>query len=236
MNKYEDIFVEARSRAYHEAMTEIAPDARVKEFSESLKHINPSADSIILDYPSGGGYMKRYVNAIVIEADPGNWDGERSHIESCAENSADYIVSIAGLHHYSQKQRAEIYKHFHRVLKGAGELVITEVADSSDTANFLNVFVNEFNSQGHEGIFFRKDEKDILLQQRFAVTTFENTYTWDFDNREQMIKYLKALFFLDKASSGDIDNAVAKYLYHSERKIMWQTVTYHCTKSPDCNP
>lgn len=231
MNKYDDIFTDERARLYDLAMQEIAPHARDHEFLETLKYISPSKGDVILDYPSGGGYLQNYTEAQVLECDPSGWGGKKTigDLEDC---SVGYVLSVVGLHHYTPEQRSDLYSDFKRVLKPGGELVITEVIKGSSIDGFLNVFVNQYNSQGHDGIFLDDKEGDILRHVGFKATQHHNEYEWCFENEPQIYAYFKALFCLDLADDNDIAKAIDQYLERRGNSILWQSLSYHCELLP----
>ena len=70
MYDYEKIFAE-RGAAYHGAMCR-APAARAAEFEAAVRLAEPKRGEYLLDAPSGGGYLERYVPAgvCVVEVDP----------------------------------------------------------------------------------------------------------------------------------------------------------------------
>lgn len=61
MHDYEKIFAE-RGAAYHRAMCR-APAARAAEFEAAVRLAEPKRGEYLLDAPSGGGYLERYVLA-----------------------------------------------------------------------------------------------------------------------------------------------------------------------------
>src|SRR3954470_22553532 len=60
---YKDIF-NARGAAYHQGMLE-QPRAREQEFASILRHAKPRDGQVLCDMPSGGGYLRHFVDADV---------------------------------------------------------------------------------------------------------------------------------------------------------------------------
>ncbi|GGD63976.1 hypothetical protein [Lacimicrobium alkaliphilum] len=58
-NTYQEIF-NNRAWSYHQAM-QSAPDARRLEFEIALDYLQPGTGQSIVDMPSGGGYLKQYI-------------------------------------------------------------------------------------------------------------------------------------------------------------------------------
>jgi SAM-dependent methyltransferase len=133
-----------------------------------------------------------------------------------SNDKTDIILSIAALHHFNQDERLTFYKECKRILKPDGVLLIGDVLKGSKQDKWLNEYVNEYNSNGHNGIFFTEDEKFILEKVGFQVETELVEYTWNFDSIESMCEYCINLFGLDKISSDDfILQGIEKYLDYS---------------------
>ncbi|MCB9991491.1 MAG: methyltransferase domain-containing protein [Rhodospirillales bacterium] len=230
MHSYEDIFIDERQKAYDKAMKEIAPAARDAEFEAVVGYIAPQDTSCILDFPSGGGYLKNYVSGIVDEVDPSHWNDNHS-LKSLPDQAYDYVLSIAGLHHYTPAQRAQIYDEFYRVLKPGGELVVSEVLAGSAVDRFLNEFVHKYNPQGHEGLFLDQSEALRLRHTGFAVQHHIHDYTWHFGSDDQAADFFKHLFFLNKANRDIIINGIGSYLGKQGPDARWNMILFHGRKS-----
>ncbi|MGJ8657072.1 MAG: class I SAM-dependent methyltransferase [Akkermansiaceae bacterium] len=221
--EYKDIF-NHRGDAYHEAM-QLCPDARREEFLIPLRLLDLKPDAVIYDFPSGGCYVRQFlpkellsvrVNALEVSSEFAS-NREQCLLASWVDlpiqsSSADGILSLAALHHTGQ--RAGFYSEAYRALKVGGRFVIGDVEKGTAQDSFLNGFVNEFNSMGHDGDFLVPGvEEERLLRAGFSVT--ENgrySYLWEFDSEEKMISFCRGLFGLDLASDAEIMQGVEPLL------------------------
>ena len=224
-DSYEDIF-KKRAWRYHQAM-ESCPRARAAEFSLAVQYLNIASNMTLFDIPSGGGYLKKFVpvekvNYIFIESS----DDFASHCpvddHSCtllsglielpfASHSADRVLSLAALHHVENKQK--FFRQCLDLLKTDGLLVIGDVDESSKMAKFLNIFVNKYNSMGHEGLFFTKNIEGSLKDIGFEVVLNEyRSFFWEFDSMPEAIGFFRDLFGLDLATDKEILLGIEEYL------------------------
>ncbi len=135
---------------------------------------------------------------------------KNNNLELLSE-SVGYITLITFLHHYTENERIELYNECKRVLKPGGKLIIADVIKESKQDKFLNEFVNHYNSNGHNGIFFNEsDKKDLFM---FNYTEFQTKkYYWISNNMNELCDFFKNLFGLDLASNADIINGINNYL------------------------
>jgi len=223
---YSEIF-DQRGEAYHQAM-KLSPDARNVEFATVLEQAKLTDGLVICDMPSGGGYLQDklpanlHIHLISIESSrqfSRNFeDGNSVESHLCAldatpldDASVDRVVSIAGLHHL--EYRLDVFLEMKRMLRQGGRLCILEVPEGAITAAFLNEFVHEHNQMGHIGVFidhhFRKD----LAQAGFILKTDERrSYTWNFKDVGQMVRYAKLMFGIDLATDDQILAGISRYL------------------------
>jgi len=132
-----------------------------------------------------------------------------NHIDM-PDQSVDIIMSIASLHHFTIEERLIFYKECRRILKPDGVFIIGDVLKGSKQDIWLNQFVNEYNSNGHNGIFFEENEKLSLQEAGFKVEIQHKQYTWNFDSTTSMCEYCINLFGLNKINSSSF---LLKYLY-----------------------
>jgi SAM-dependent methyltransferase len=221
---YADIF-EKRGAAYHEAMRRF-PTARDKEFGTMVDLLQPGSQDLIVDMPSGGGYLRSYLphlstQLIAVETTESFFEqcleDERTERRLCAlddtnlpTDSVDAVVSMAGMHHV--ENRAEVFTEIRRILKPGGRFCVADVEKHSVWDGFLNTFVDEHNSMGHKGDFIDDSFRTLLTRTGFQVTSDQLVeYTWDFDTAHDMITYCTLMFGLDKASPDKVEAGIRSY-------------------------
>ncbi|WP_425389480.1 class I SAM-dependent methyltransferase [Ekhidna sp.] len=202
MNTYEQIFNQ-RGRSYHLAM-EKYPAARNEEFNNIIEKLRLNEGGTILDIPAGGGYLKQFLrNVNYLGYDfSGEFESGHDGIKKCKESKIDLtdecvneIVSLAALHHIVD--RKAFYAEMHRILKRGGQLVIADVSAKSHIATFLNGFVDQWNSMGHQGNFICENDLNELTNSGFEVTITTKSYFWNFHNSHAAMDFFRLLFCLD---------------------------------------
>ena len=210
---YESIF-NRRGQAYHRAM-QLVPGARRREFSAALEHAGLRRGGVVCDVPSGGGYLADHLppdlELRLVAIDPSDvfartWQDQRVewHLAPLTrlpiqDASVDALVSIAGLHHADDRPAA--LREMRRVLRPGGRLSILEVPSGATTDRFLNGFVDQYNSMGHDGRFVDDAFRADVTAAGFHVETDELCrYTWDFSGEDEMVEFIRLMFWLDKAT------------------------------------
>ena len=244
---YQNIF-NKRGKAYHTAM-ELSPNARKQEFDLIIEQAQLKSGQVVCDMPSGGGYVQHYIpdidiDLILIEASKEFYDlilksnGCRTYLSELDKlpldsESLDTIISLAGLHHADNKP--QIFKEMHRLLKQDGRLCMADVREGSSTDDFLNIFVDQHNSSGHEGVFINNDFRqqvktagfDIVLDKPFS-------YSWEFSSKEEMAKYCILLFGIDLASADEVLDGIEKHIGYEEINsrcyLNWELEFLNCLK------
>ena len=145
--------------------------------------------------------------------------------------SVDKIICLATLHHLNIDERRILYKELYRILIPGGRLVIADVIDNSPQAKWLNEFVNTYNSNGHKGLFFTKDDSNLIKDNGFSVDTLIHEYNWNFKNDRDLLHFCKLLFGLDLCTDDNLLlNSIKKYLHYDNNKIPWELIYFNCVK------
>ena len=217
MNDYQKIF-EKRANDYHWAMQKY-PDVRSYEFESLIGNTDFSNIKNILDIPSGGGYLKKYLpeNIELISADfSEGFTNENIQLVNPTQftypdNSFDLVLSLSGLHHLNDVPK--FVNECLRVLKQNGSFIFSDVKKDTAVDIFLNEFVNEYNSLGHNGIFFTEDSFNEfpLLQQKIIRTQY-NQYPFLFKDKSDMLCFFSYFFGLDKANENTIYDGIRDIL------------------------
>jgi SAM-dependent methyltransferase len=209
---YEQIF-SRRADAYQKAM-ELYPAARDREFQLAVERAGLQAGDIVCDAPSGGGYLRGYLPAgvrryLAVETAPDFTEhcrlseGDqiiRSPLEDLAieDNSVDVCINLAGSHHLSDKSR--FFREAARILQPGGRLLIADVEKGTAVDRFLNEFVHQHNSMGHEGIFLDATTAREISACGFSIQSDEIIdFPWSFETREDIGIFCKLLFGIDLA-------------------------------------
>lgn len=213
---YQDIFT-ARGDRYHAVMARW-PDVRAGELCLLPRILKVSSGETLIDAPAGGGYVApllpegvRYIAVEQVDAfyDHCPADGLCSRMMGAMtdielpDGCADAVMSLAGLHHEPDVDK--VIAEFARLLKPGGRLGIADAAIGSPPDRFLNGFVNEHSSAGHDGIFF-----DATLAQRLSDAGLVNTATeheplrWQFPDISVMVHFVRGLFGIDQATDKEI--------------------------------
>jgi SAM-dependent methyltransferase len=218
---YKDIF-QKRGGAYHQAMRD-CPDARREEFDAMIERAAARPDQVLVDMPSGGGYLPYYMKGELphihfIETSeaffkhcPTGPRIESHHAEltalPLADSSVDAVISLAGSHHLSD--RPAVWREAMRVLRPGGRFVLADVRLGSPQDDFLNRFVHENNSMGHEGEFLCGTQRAELREAGFEILADDEVrMRWHFADGAEMARYVKLLFGMDKADEETVADGI----------------------------
>lgn len=217
---YREIFG-ARGGKYDDAMRRW-PHVRDEEFGFALGLAKPVAGEILLDIPSGGGYLDVHVaegvEVIGVEVSDEFIERGRDHgvtayasgLEAAGLPSAcaDVLVSIAGLHH--EDDHGALFTAWTRLLRPGGRMVAADVVTGSAEARFLDGFVGEWTSTGHAGHYFGDD----LAEQADAaglvdVQVIEGRYHWWAPDEATLAAFCASLFGLEGVTLDLVLDALA---------------------------
>ncbi len=239
-DSYKDIF-EKRGKEYDLAMTKFK-NARDEEFENIIEIADLEDKQTLVDIPSGGCYLYWYlpkgINLIPVETTKTfanfckkNTGKNPVIVEEISElpfkdESVERVISLAGIHHLSDKEKLRFYKEVFRILKKRGIFALADVFENTPTAKFLNEFVDRYNPMGHKGIFLNEETEKYLSKAGFKIEKTEiKKYYWKFENEDEMVEFAKLLFGIFKADRITLLEGIKSYLgYTKKEKIFlnWQ--------------
>lgn len=240
---YQDTF-QQRGHHYDQAM-QLCPDARDREFKQLFTGVDRSRLRRVLDIPSGGGYLQRYLSAQteLYSLDPcENFralaGGGSMNIETLAlpDGHFDAVVCLAALHHISNKQA--FVEALWRALAPGGYLLIADVAAGSGEAKFLDEFAGRFNQTGHAGQYWSAGLAPEYLAKRADAEL--QTYAmrecdWHFSEQHQLLAFCRHLFGLAAVDDKALLAALQEYVGISHNslgvQLHWQLVYLQCQKA-----
>jgi hypothetical protein len=219
-SEYTQIFAH-RGTEYAEAMRRF-PNAREAEFKTLFRHGHADSEKVA-DIPSGGGYLRPYLSpsAILDEYDPTEpfrqpGDGILPvdlQNPQLIRSDYDLIISLASIHHVLDKEG--FFRALVRHCRGQANIVLADVMLHSKVAKFLDEFVGQHNSTGHQGLFlspvdpfdFGRGEKRVGSVE---VETLE--VPWLFADRKSMISYCRLLFGMHDVQPSVLADALHDYI------------------------
>jgi SAM-dependent methyltransferase len=235
-DNYKDIF-NARGAAYHQAMIE-QPFAREQEFRTMLRLAHPADDQVIVDMPSGGGYLRHFIDAdtdvtlLCVETSQAFADRvprtarvrpilSELHDVPVDGGSVDTVVSMAGLHHVAD--RPAVFAEMRRLLKPAGRACIADVTAGSRVATFRNGFVNRHSGMGHHGHFIDVTVRSELTRAGFHITSdVMEQYHWTFPTEQSLARFCKLMFGLDRADEQQTLDGIREHVGYDYVDGVWR--------------
>lgn len=217
---YAEIF-ERRAADYHYAMRQ-CPRARDAEFHAVLEPLRDKPAGLICDMPSGGGYLADYLwdGFEYLAIDPATdffveWPKPLQRLLAeitkvpLANEAADYVISLAGLHH--ERSLPNVFTEMRRLLRTGGRLVLTDVAVNTAPARFLNGFVAEHCPLGHDGHFLDEQTAPALESAGFAVVDDRlMAMPWVFDSFDEAGEFCRHLFGMTGLSVAETAKAMER--------------------------
>lgn len=218
MKTYNELFA-LRGSAYDRAMQRY-PDARAQEFAQAVARAAVEPGQVVADVPAGGGYLQRYLPegsvcwghepcASFTQHGSGRAPGAQQALLPLPwdDSSVDVAISLAGVHHLADK--GPLFAELHRVVKPGGRFVLSDVAAASPVARFLDGYVGDHNSTGHEGVFLDDHTLVQLRQSGWKVRAVEQVdLHWVFQDEGTMGAFCNELFDLRDASADDTGRAI----------------------------
>lgn len=242
---YSEIF-DIRAQMYHRAM-ERFPSVRRHEFMLPLSKLAPFSQGVLVDVPSGGGYLGHYLSEKVtlcclepseefsVICGMNGYSSMHYTADSfpLKDEFADGLISIAGLHHI--KDKVTFFSEAYRVLKNGSRACFTDVKAGSSVALFLDDIVDRYTSTGHYGYYLSDHTLDEIQKGGFTdVEVSTLSYPWVFDDVESMVEFCKLLFGMEKASLDQVHNGIEKYLTYTDCEghvfLDWQLEFFTATK------
>jgi SAM-dependent methyltransferase len=236
-----------RGKAYHEANARF-PHVREAERDLMIAGIDLAPRLRLLDVAAGGGYHLEKVHALygdqieILAIEPSDTFARhlppyarrlmRSTITSfeLPDASVDRTVNLSGLHHTPDNQ--SFFRECHRVLSPGGRCGAADVRRGSPVDKWLNEFVHENNSEGHQGTFFADGE----LAEKMTAAGFKQVreelqhYTWNFTSMDEMAIFVRMLFGLDRPTGPEqIVRGVRDILGYTESpsgevRVNWELI------------
>lgn len=216
---YSDIFAE-RGSAYDIAMQRY-PRARDAEFEQIVAAAALRPGMRVGDVPAGGGYLARHVpDGVTCEGhEPcasftnhglrGKEAGRPLLPLPWGADELDAMLSLAGVHHLADK--VPLFAEFARVVKPGGTLVVSDVAEGSPVARFLDGFVGDNNTTGHEGAFLSDRTCAELQAGGWVVDRARvESFAWRFESSGAMVDFTRHLFDIVRAPDEAVLRAIGE--------------------------
>jgi len=209
------------------------------EFIAAVDELDIHDHDIVVNLAAGGLPIHRYISKPIIylpfdfSEEWCKYDKEIQHASyehiPLENESVDKIVILAVLHHFTEEERSTLYKECHRILKKSGKIVIADVIKNSNQDIWLNRIVNCYNPFGHDGHFFDIEDANLIQSNQFDVEIKYKKYNWCFTNQDEMVTYLKSLFYLTISDNELINHVhtILKPIVHENKYcIEWGLIYF----------
>jgi SAM-dependent methyltransferase len=241
-SSYSEIF-ELRGQLYHQAMQRF-PDARAQEFLHVLAEARIAPHMTVVDVPSGGAYISRYLSdAELIGLEPTKifaelaveWRQNVLLYENdefpLKDASVDRVVSIAGLHHIENKVR--LFTEMRRILKSDGLVLLADIAEGSFVQRFLDDFVGRYSATGHSGWYFSNITRSELKEAGLKIITDKPlNYFWCATDLYQLAEFCRILFGMVLTDTRTVAAGIQEYLgvveLENQVGLNWQLHCFAC--------
>jgi SAM-dependent methyltransferase len=220
--EYQTLF-DQRGDLYSRA-NRLYPDARAEEAAALLSHLALPAGARWLDVSAGGGYLSERARAQGFPPARFSCDGSLAFLRSGGEYAAGCVAaaealpfpdgrfaaaaSLAALHH-SEDPRAAC-RELLRVTSRGGRAALGDAAADSETARFLNSFVDRHTTSGHHGRFHSPEALAGFFEAaggRGARAERVRLF-WRLPSRADAVVFFRSLFGLvPETTDGEIDES-----------------------------
>jgi SAM-dependent methyltransferase len=222
MKSYHELF-DFRGSAYDNAM-QLYPTARDQEFAQIISKAKLKAGMTVADVPAGGGYLKSYLpnNIEYLGHEPCSSFTNHTSLPAGSDPipllplpwpdyKVDALISLAGIHHIENK--LPFFTECRRVCKEGGLLVISDVAENTPPAIFLDSYVGDNNSTGHEGVYLHDGTiNDLKLAGWNVLNANHMQFHWVFPSKKDAAIFCHKLFDIRHSSVSDTLNALEEQL------------------------
>jgi ubiquinone/menaquinone biosynthesis C-methylase UbiE len=214
----------------------------VNENMTAVNILNPQNNDKILHIAAVGVNIKKYlptdIKIELIEVEQNEEFAKAGNVAYInltnipyKDNTFDKVIVITTFHHLNNMERNIIYKEINRVLKTSGTFIMADVMKNSLQDRFLNEFVNMYNPNGHNGMFFDSSDLELFQKSGFITEIKIMEYTWNFNSIEELNDFCYHFFNLKKINRSDIYTEIQKYLTINQTlQWNWQLLYFISTK------
>jgi SAM-dependent methyltransferase len=193
--EYSEIF-NLRGAMYHRAMQN-HPEARAEEFRQLFARAPLSGGEQVLDVPSGGGYLARWLppSASVTELELSRgFKPESRVVETYGDwdiGTFDRAVTLAGLHHIGEQDRfvGQMVRH----VRPGGIVHIADVDADTPLPRFLDGFIGRYNITGHNGLYIQGGSFKAIPGTRVLASELR-ACPWRFPDMDALLDFSGDLF------------------------------------------
>lgn len=237
--EYETMFSKRATSYLHALKT--YPQALAKEFQTAVDMCDLQSDDKLLLIPCSCEHIQPWLPSTVqcYEYETNKELATITKKPYCQfqsvplpDASITRALSLATLHHLTEEERRDFYKELRRLLRPGGKFILGDVIRGSPQDKWLNIFVNAFNSYGHQGRFFTEEDAKLLQEAGFHVEVRYAEYSWDFTSMDEMIEFCRRLFHLDRASYASIKEGLQSHFDTTQNTIPWKLIYFICTAPP----